>query len=168
MTAVMAYEGAGRSIVLALKRGNHRALVPALGAALAAAAPWPADPAVRTDWCVTWVPTSRRRRCSRGFDQAELLARHVARQLRLPGRALLERSSHDPPQEGRSAAERRRGPSVRSSGRATAGVLVVDDVVTTGGSMAAAGARLREAGAIWVGGVAVATVLKGSTTWVDT
>ena len=56
---------------------------------------------------VTWIPTTSRRRRQRGFDQAELLARGVARRLRLPCRALLRRAD-DSPQTGRSGIGARR------------------------------------------------------------
>ena len=58
---------------------------------------------------VTWAPTSRERRRRRGFDPAELLARAVARRLRLRCAGLLERAP-GPPQTGLRGAERRRGP----------------------------------------------------------
>ena len=66
---------------------------------------------------VSWAPTTPARRRARGFDQAEVLARAVARTTRLPCRGLLRRLP-GPPQTGLPASERRRGPrfvAVRSA-----------------------------------------------------
>ena len=96
---------------------------------------------------VTWAPTSVRRRRERGFDQAEQLARAVARRWRLPVRSLLARDD-SPTQTGRSRSERLVGPGFRS--RSLGGgprVLVLDDVVTTGTTLRAAADALRGAGA---------------------
>lgn len=161
LVAICAYEGAGRELVLALKRGNRRAAVPLLGAALAevvgprrAAEPTAAEP------LVTWAPTTAERRRERGFDQAELLARAVARALGLTTHRLLERTGAS--QMGHDASERRSNPGFgpRNAGRAPSVLnrdcLLVDDVVTTGSTMACAARVLRAAGASSVVGLAIA------------
>jgi len=96
---------------------------------------------------VTWAPTSSSRRRERGFDQGELIARTVGRQLGLPVRRLLDRRDHDR-QTGRSRVERLAGPSfVARPGLDGFGVLVVDDVVTTGATLRQARAALERVGA---------------------
>ena len=104
---------------------------------------------------VTWVPTTAAHRRHRGRDQAEAVARAVARQLDLPAARLLRRLP-GPTQAGRDAAARRAGPPLVAFGRAPGGLLVVDDVITTGGSVAAAARALRAAGAQRVVAAAVA------------
>jgi len=100
---------------------------------------------------VVSVPLARRRRLARGYDQAALLADHVARAARIPRlRGALRRVRETAPQVGKARAERRRnvdgaftaGPAVE--GRA---LLLVDDVVTTGATADACARALRLAGA---------------------
>ncbi|HEX2030621.1 MAG TPA: ComF family protein [Actinomycetota bacterium] len=98
---------------------------------------------------VTWVPLSRRRRARRGFDQAEALARAVARRLDLPAASLLRRIRDTRPQARRTAEDRRRAlaGSFVAVDRAPPTVVLVDDVLTTGSTAAACAAPLRRAGA---------------------
>jgi predicted amidophosphoribosyltransferase len=109
---------------------------------------------------VTWPPTTPPRRRERGFDQAEHLARVLGRALDVPVRACLSRSA-GPSQTGRTARERRLGPafSAASGGGPVAGlqILVIDDIATTGATLAAAAGALRAAGAA---GVAAATIAR--------
>ncbi len=139
--ALLSYEGAGRELVARLKYRNHRGVVGGLAAAMAALV----GDAGAID-VVTWAPTTRERRRERGFDQAELLARSVARRLRRPSLGLLHRAP-GPAQTGRSLAERRCGPRFQVRRRLPGwSVLVVDDVVTSGATASAAAWELRRAG----------------------
>ena len=110
------------------------------------------------------IPLHWRRLASRGFNQAEALARHARNHAALTtpidtrARARLRATA---PQTHLDAAARRvnlegalavRRPA-RVAGRR---VLVVDDIVTTGATMAAAGHALRAAGAAAVIGFAFA------------
>src|SRR5207302_5933256 len=103
---------------------NARAVRPALASSIAALV----DPA--TVEGVTWAPTSAVRRGERGFDQARLLARAVARRLHRPCRSLLQRE-RGPPQTGRARRDRMTGPTFTVTGRCPDRVLVVDDVAPT-------------------------------------
>lgn len=102
---------------------------------------------------VTWTPCSRRRRWSRGFDQAELLAKALARELDLEARPTLEKFRHRPPQSKTKTAAKRRA-NVQGAYRLLPGadvrgrtVLVVDDILTTGATLGECGRMLRQAGA---------------------
>ena len=149
-TALLTYDDAGRGLVVGIKYRNSRALLGRLGQRLAQQATGvPFD-------VVTWAPTSPARRRARGYDQAELLARAVARSARRPCRHLLDRGA-GPPQTGRSAAERRDGPVFAGRGSCTGwSVLVIDDVSTTGSTLAAAAVALLDAGAAAVDGAVLA------------
>ncbi|HEX7096649.1 MAG TPA: phosphoribosyltransferase family protein, partial [Acidimicrobiales bacterium] len=104
---------------------------------------------------VTWAPTGSRRAGRRGYDQAELLARAVARALGRTARATLQRCGAVP-QTGLGARERRVSPAFGAR-RAVSGTwLVVDDVCTTGATLQAAAATLRRAGAAGVHAITVA------------
>ena len=156
LVAPLAYAGVGREVVARLKYRNARAALPVLAAAIATLV----DPA--TGDVVTWAPTTAVRRRDRGFDQARLLARAVARRLHRPCRSLLKREP-GPPQTGRPKRDRLTGPGFTVTGRLQARVLVVDDVVTTGATMLAAAQALKAAGARTVTGAAAArTPLKAS------
>ena len=152
--ALGSYAGDAGRLVRALKYGNVRGPVGALGLALAGLAVG-SDPVAGFD-VVTWVPTTVERRAQRGFDQAELLARSTARGLGVRSRRLLLRAP-GPGQTSLPGRVRRSGPVLRAR-RVPSGarILLVDDVVTTGASLTTASDALLAAGARSVRSVVVA------------
>jgi predicted amidophosphoribosyltransferase len=151
--SLVAYEGVGRLLVTHLKYRRDRAALGWLAAGMAGLLSPP--PGV----VVTWAPTTQARRRERGFDQAELLARGVARRWSAPCRPLLRRCA-GPPQTGRSLADRREGPLfiARAGSRSVAGapVVVVDDVLTTGSTLTAAARALQLVDVGWTAGLTAA------------
>lgn len=149
ITAVWYYEGNVRNAIRRFKFHRRAHLSEGLGRMLAMrlaeAFPEGVD-------CITWVPVSTLRRMQRGYDQAELLARAVGRELRLPVRRLLRKTRHTVPQSGLStAAERRanvRGAFSPQPGASAEGlrVLLTDDVLTTGATASECARVLRDMG----------------------
>lgn len=103
----------------------------------------------------TWTPTTAARRRRRGFDQAEVIARAVAREARSPVRRMLRRGP-GPHQTGRGRRERLAGVRFDPVGPASEVVVVCDDVLTTGATLASAAQILRGAGAREVHGLVLA------------
>lgn len=137
------YDGDVRRRVVDMKYRGRRSLARELAHHLAATVRADVGDAIEL---VTWAPTSARRRRRRGFDQAQLIARFVARELGVPCRRLLVRETRHA-QTGRSRAARLAGPRFRAlSTRRPLRVLVVDDVVTTGSTLRAAAHALTASG----------------------
>jgi ComF family protein len=111
------------------------------------------------------VPLHPERQRERGFNQAELLARVVARGLGLPmDEKAIARQKPRPPKLRLSRHER--WAVVRGAYAATPGrgidncrVLLVDDVFTTGATLDACSRALRSAGAAEVAALTVARVV---------
>ena len=152
------YDGVLREVVLALKNKHARSAAKPLGNLLARTLADKANKAAEEVDLVTWVPVSPARRRDRGYNQAELIARRVARSLGLSAAPTLGRvtSLH---QTGAKRADRLAQvaggfyPTRRVDGRR---VLLVDDVVTTGATVDECARTLLAAGAREVRGAAVA------------
>ena len=161
--AALPFTGRARKVVLGLKYRNRRQVARHLAGLVVNAIVATGDQ--RHVDIVTWAPTSDARRRSRGFDQGELVARHVARQLGVPCRRLLVRSGASTTQTGRSRVERLQGPEfLARPGLDGRRVIVIDDVVTTGATLRAAAAALRHAGVVEPLLYAVASTPAGAAT----
>jgi len=162
--AALAYRGTGRQLALMLKHGDRLDLAPALGDWVARAA----QPLLRPGMVVVPVPVHLRRLLRRRYNQAEMLARHVARAhglAHLPGG--LRRLRHTPMQDHGSVGDRFANvagaiavPARMASRLQGRAVLLVDDVMASGATMAAAAEALRTAGAGPISVVVLARAVK--------
>ncbi len=112
---------------------------------------------------VTWAPLSARRRRERGYDQAELLARRVGELTGIPALPALEKTRQTETQS-RIEDEAERRANVAGAYRALPDadvrgkrIVLVDDIVTSGATLAECAACLRAAGA---GSVAALTLAR--------
>ena len=144
--SAFAFRGLAREAVHRLKYQGDTALVPLF--AVAMAQDWRRHGQGELDVVVP-VPLHWTRQLRRGYNQAELLARMVARQLGLPCERLLRRRRRTAQQallEMEARQKNIRGVFAHRCGTQTAGrrVLLVDDVLTTGATLGEA-ARVLEA-----------------------
>ena len=142
-------------MLLGLKFHGQVALAHSLGRLLAGH-PGLADLSVD---CVVPVPLHMHRLARRGYNQALELAGPLAARLKLPCEpGLLERVRATVSQTGTSLAARKQntwGAFAAAPGVRGASILLLDDTVTTGSTLAAATAALLDAGASGVSVIAV-------------
>ena len=114
---------------------------------------------------VVAVPLHSSRLRSRGYNQAELLARELARSARLPVLAGAVHRVRDTPSQVKVGGREARRANVRGAFRCDDGrvhgkrILLLDDVCTTGSTLSACAEALSAAGAASVWGVTVAREL---------
>jgi predicted amidophosphoribosyltransferase len=155
--AVAAYDGPVRDLVLAHKERGRLALSAPLADAVARAARIPAPDVL------VWVPSRPAAIRARGYDHARRIAVRAARSLGVPAVRALVVARRLADQSGLNAADRaanlagafRVDPHVAL---ALAGrrIVVVDDVMTTGSTLAEAARALRAEGLDVVGAAVVA------------
>jgi len=160
--AVTYSTGVMRRAIHRLKYAGQSSLAEPLGDLLAGW--WRAHP-LRAD-LIAPVPLHPRRERQRGFNQSALLARRLSRGVGVPCvEDALHRARDTRSQVGLNAAERAQnmaGAFVCESG-AVCGrrIILMDDVCTTGATLAACAAALKDAGAAEVWGLTLARA-KGS------
>lgn len=113
---------------------------------------------------LSWIPVSRSRKRKRGYDQSQLLAEALGRELGCAPVAVLKKQRNNPPQSSISQEAERRANVMNVYGVTDPGlirgkrILLVDDVVTTGSTASESGKTLLIYGAkeIFLATVAVA------------
>ena len=152
-----AYEGVVRTAVQHLKYRGLRSLVPEMARPMA----WELAVTVPPPFTLVPVPLHPARRRERGFNQAELLARELARLLDAPLSTGALRRTKDTSSQVSTSTRAERLRNVRDAFAATdevdgATVVLVDDVTTTGATLLAAAQALLSAGAARVYGLTFA------------
>lgn len=110
------------------------------------------------------VPMHRRRLRQRGYNQAELLARVVEREMGWNMAELLRRSRYTRRQAKLSAKQRRHnldGAFELDGDVSGLKILLIDDVLTTGATANRCARLLKRSGAAWVGLLSVARAAPG-------
>ena len=154
-----------KRVILKFKYGEEEGLHRILGKMLASYAA--GTLALSGYSAITFVPLTPYRRITRGFNQAQRLARHVACQagLDMP-QSLLKRTSARPPQERLTLSRRLKSPAgtFRYCGPRGAltgkDLLLIDDVLTSGATANECARILRAAGARSVDILALARSVK--------
>jgi len=159
--APLAYEGPARALVGALKYRGAAGLAGPMAAQIAANAPTGLlEPSIPGPPTLVPVPLHPARLRSRGYNQAERLAAGLARRTGLAVLECLRRTGPATRQVGHGREQRLAGLGAAVELRPEAPVpphaLIVDDVVTTGATLAACAAPLRKAGARSIAAIAFA------------
>lgn len=159
--AATAYAFPVDALVQQLKFGGRQPVAPVLGALLARAVRerYGAD---RLPEAIVPVPLHARRLRERGFNQATLIARAASRALRVPVLAnAVQRPRETTAQSGLDLRRRRRNlqDAFVVTAPLPAHVAIVDDVVTSGSTVASLAGALSRAGATRIDAWAVARTL---------
>ena len=149
-TAVWYYEGNVRRSLLRYKFYNSRSFASGYGRLLAMKLLQSNPDGFDT---LTWVPVSRLRKFTRGFDQAERLARAVGKELGIQPVCMLRKIRNNPRQSGIHRQAQRRAnvlgvyQAVNDSQIQGKRVLLLDDILTTGATAGECARVLLTAGA---------------------
>jgi ComF family protein len=157
----VAYTGPAPALVAALKDDRRRGLAAVLAQVIAATVPAPPPGVVLVP-----VPLGPLRSRARGFNQCLLIARALSREWGRPVVEGLVRTREGADQRGARATARARQASgafaARPGAPPPAAAWLVDDVRTTGATLADCARALRAAGTGTVGAVCFARVPEGS------
>ena len=137
-TAVWYYKDTVRESLLRYKFSGRRSYAPAYGRVLAMKLQ--KEQMDQFD-VLTWVPIASLRRLRRSYDQVELLAAAVGKELGVKPQKTLRKTRNTPPQSGFKDAARRRAnvlgvyKPVSPEAFRDKRVLLLDDIITTGATV---------------------------------
>ncbi len=159
IVAACRYEGIVRELIQRFKYGRDQSLICLLGDLLVTALEDPRIKGKEFDVIVP-VPLHSLREREREFNQSELLASRLAKKLGIPVIRALKRTRATAPQAGFDRTRRMENLegafALKRAIPSDATILLVDDVTTTGTTLDACAAILREEGASEVCAVTIA------------
>lgn len=144
------YEGSVRQAMIKLKFKHRSYVAPVLAAKIAEQLELQKIPEFDI---ITWVPIFWRTKRTRGYDQAELIAKALAVKIQVPIVPLLVKTRKTRPMHKLKAAERRANVigafrATRESGELdNMKILLVDDTLTTGSTVSECARILKMCGA---------------------
>ncbi len=161
---LFAYENAlSKQLIFALKCKNLGTLQHFLSADLAKRV----SAYDLSDYTVTFAPRKPKSVREYGFDQAEILAKNIAKKLDLPFEMVFQHAHFSKLQKELNAEERAENAEKSYALRTdpvsvTRGLLIIDDVMTTGSTLAVLASLAKDAG---YEKIAVACVAKTTGNW---
>ncbi len=146
--ALALFEDPMKSIIHKFKYGKGKRLAPLLATLLATkieekGLPFRAEK-------ITFVPLHPKKERERGYNQSRLVAESLAEHLGIDCVTLLERTRDTPAQAGLSLQERKNNIKnciqIKEGGKGVSGVILIDDVFTTGLTLSECTRALKKGG----------------------
>lgn len=139
------YDGVAKELVRLFKYERARAAYRPIAEQMAETLPY-----LAADTIITYIPTATSRQRLRGYDQSQLIAKHLAKLKKVHFIPLLERYGQSR-QVGATKKKRfeQAGEMFRFIGNAVprGDIIIIDDILTTGASLEAAAKFLKQNGA---------------------
>ncbi len=157
LVALGKHEGVLKELVKHIKYYRHFDMCSTVAAKLAEKIPF--QVLSHKNIIITWVPLHPKRERQRGYNQSQLLAKALAKSLKLPAIPLLRKTKSTRPQAGLSRQQRLTnlsGVFVARHKLKDEHILLVDDVTTTRTTLNECARALKQAGARRVFGIVLA------------
>ena len=133
-----------KRVILAMKQNRQKDLVKPIASFIAKSLP-----TIPSSFILTWIPSTRKNLAARHRDYLELISKELGKILHIPVKKVLVNHSQRVDQKLLSSSQRHKNMEnafTVKSNCSNASVIVLDDIVTTGATLAAAKAALVNAG----------------------
>ena len=139
------YDELMRDLLRDMKFRNKKRIATGLGLLFAKSIELPDE-----EFLLTWLPMHPKKQKERGFNQAEIMAKEVAKEFGIPCKNLLKRTVDTPAQSGLHPKLRKENVMGAFETNQTvlgASIIIIDDIFTTGASLDECAKVLKESGA---------------------